>query len=983
MKRQLIVLSILLILTFSIFKIANVTLLPSVKATYVEGEINQDTVWTLVDHPFVLSNNVTVLPDVTLTIEPGVEVRFGGKFSLIVEGILVANGTGDRVIRFTSNKKEPEPGDWRAIIFSNDNPAQQSTLKKCVLEYGENGIVLERGTLKIGECFVQHNSVNGIQISGGTIEVKNNTILNNQNGIEIFGGNQITIQNNNITLNENGISLEGSLTGTTLSIQQNSISQNSNAGILFEPEEYSDIKIKDNQILQNNYGFYISTNTSTVITKNYIVNNTVGIYYASGENHEAHFNDIYDNDMGMDVWGSAAVNATYNYWGDRSGPYHPSLNPKGKGNPVGGDGVNLDFIFFLTKPIDYSNIAPTAVLWTDLVLAAPNQTITFVGTDSYDDGQVNQYFFDFGDGNVTGWITLSLFMHKYNNTGTYIATLKVKDDFGNESEIASTTIIVQDLTPLNVQISLDKYTAEFNQNIAVTVYVTNGTAPVGNANVKLYSIKGGVFSPFTGLTNSTGYFTTTFTTPNVTEVTDVRLIARAFKDGYADGSDHAYVTVLPPMMVDMSTEPATIKSEETATLTVHVTEFSGEPILDAIISIECDNGVVSPLTSVTDINGTATFNFTAPQTTVEINVAVTVTATKSGFAESYGSFMITIKPKILQVEVIASPQTIFSEANSTVITRVTYDDIPIVNATILMASDNGGNFSTQTANTNLEGEITVVFTAPQTVAEDGLNVSITATAIKEGYANGVGQTTIWVKPRILTLEITAVSNTTLSNAELELTVNVKHETYPVEGANVTITSEGTDVAISEITDAYGNATLMYIAPAVNEQTNITIVASATKEGYIGSTSQLNITVNPRTFEIQILISAVRSGEPATVEVLVTCKDDGSKVSDALVTLYSTAGSFQENTATTNEEGYCSFIFNAPQTANELLVNITANVTREGYVEGTNQITVLIEPKPWEWPWTLTLAILIPIIIIAIVVVLIKLKIITVSTEEET
>jgi len=174
-----------------------------------------------------------------------------------------------------------------------------------------------------------------------------------------------------------------------------------------------------------------------------------------------------------------------------------------------------------------------------------------------------------------------------------------------------------------------------------------------------------------------------------------------------------------------------------------------------------------------------------------------------------------------------------------------------------------------------------------------------------------------------------------------------------------------------------------VAPAVNEQTNLTLIISATKEGYIGNTSLLNITVNPRTFEIQISTSEVKSGEPATVEVLVTCKEDGSKVSDALVTMYSTAGSFQENTTTTNEDGYCSFIFNAPQTATELFVNITANVTREGYREGTNQITVLIEPKPWEWPWTLTLAILIPIIIIAVVVVLIKLKIITVSTEEET
>jgi len=158
------------------------------------------------------------------------------------------------------------------------------------------------------------------------------------------------------------------------------------------------------------------------------------------------------------------------------------------------------------------------------------------------------------------------------------------------------------------------------------------------------------------------------------------------------------------------------------------------------------------------------FDFSAPKTTIEIDVNIGVTATKSGFAETHASFLITIEPKILHVEVIASPQIIFSEANSTIVTRVTYESVPIVNATVSVVSDNGGNFSTQTANTNLEGEAIFVFTAPQTIAEEGLNVSITATAVKEGYANGFGQTTVWVKPRILSLEITAESNTTLSNA---------------------------------------------------------------------------------------------------------------------------------------------------------------------------------------------------------------------------
>jgi hypothetical protein len=75
----------------------------------LKGEITMDTVWTLVDSPFILSGNVTVHQGVTLTIEPGVEVRFGGKFSLIVNGKLNAKGTpeSNRLIKFTSNKEMP------------------------------------------------------------------------------------------------------------------------------------------------------------------------------------------------------------------------------------------------------------------------------------------------------------------------------------------------------------------------------------------------------------------------------------------------------------------------------------------------------------------------------------------------------------------------------------------------------------------------------------------------------------------------------------------------------------------------------------------------------------------------------------------------------------------------------------------------------------------------------------------------------------
>ena len=76
MKKQLKMLLILLTIASSIFSFANRTLFTIVNATYVEGPITQDTIWTRVDSPFVVSKDVTVYSNATLTIEPDVEVKF-------------------------------------------------------------------------------------------------------------------------------------------------------------------------------------------------------------------------------------------------------------------------------------------------------------------------------------------------------------------------------------------------------------------------------------------------------------------------------------------------------------------------------------------------------------------------------------------------------------------------------------------------------------------------------------------------------------------------------------------------------------------------------------------------------------------------------------------------------------------------------------------------------------------------------------------
>jgi len=54
----------------------------------VGGNINLDTAWTKADSPIVIRFSVVVFDGVTLTIEPGVEVRFKSGTSLLVSGAL-------------------------------------------------------------------------------------------------------------------------------------------------------------------------------------------------------------------------------------------------------------------------------------------------------------------------------------------------------------------------------------------------------------------------------------------------------------------------------------------------------------------------------------------------------------------------------------------------------------------------------------------------------------------------------------------------------------------------------------------------------------------------------------------------------------------------------------------------------------------------------------------------------------------------------
>jgi hypothetical protein len=216
---------------------------------------------------------------------------------------------------------------------------------------------------------------------------------------------------------------------------------------------------------------------------------------------------------------------------------------------------------------------------------------------------------------------------------------------------------------------------------------------------------------------------------------------------------------------------------------------------------------------------------------------------------------------------------------------------------------------------------------------------------------------------------------------MNLTVTVKHETMPVQYATVTFTTQaGTFSTATGTTDINGNVTVEFASPQVNGSTNITIIANATKAGYVNDQIETAVTVNPRTFAILIIPPFINSGKTVEVEVQVTCLEDGSNVTDADVRFSLSNEDLPDGT--TDADGNCFFMLNSSQTSTQVL-NMTASVTKNGYVPGRRTISVTVFQSEGEFPLLTIIMIMVPIVIVVVIVVLIKLKIMMVSTEEET
>jgi hypothetical protein len=334
----------------------------------------------------------------------------------------------------------------------------------------------------------------------------------------------------------------------------------------------------------------------------------------------------------------------------------------------------------------------------------------------------------------------------------------------------------------------------------------------------------------------------------------------------------------------------------------------------------------------------------------------------------------------LYLNVTANPSTVFSEDSSTITAIVTSDSTVVTNATVTVSSDSNGNFSDSLLYTDITGTARFGFTAPQTVAPDGINTTITIMASKDGYIATQNQIILLVTPKTLVVQIIANNDSAYSGGQINVTVNVGYGGNPIENANVTVSAiNGTFAPTLGVTDKNGNATFTFTAPEVAAETNITISALGTKDGYLENTDQFNVTVKLRTFAISVSPSTVQSGQTEVITIHVTCKEDLTPTEGAMVTIAFENG--QQVSNITDATGTGTFLVNVPSTsANTINMTVTAN--RIGYEQKVSQIMLNAVPQEAGFPWLLILIIAIPVAIVVIIVILIKMKLVVFSSKDD-
>ena len=331
-------------------------------ATGIGGLICEDTTLTQAGSPYVVGDSIVVGCGATLTIEPGVVLRFDTCRDLAVglttfgPGTLIARGTEDEPIIFTSSALTPIPGDWTGFRFGDAAidatfDGSGNYLSGCILEHAivefagcavSSAVTLDdcspylasslihltegRGievqlsvslAVRIEFCEIAFNTIGlsgaGIFINGGLNHILTGNLIHdcvisggsNKVGAGMFINAPVMLMDNIVTANANNSSGNGSHGGGIF------------FGSLSDGSTLTGNTICENSTGRRGGGIYFNSSGIATLTDNTICDNSAldggGIYFTSSPRSSLTANTIINNDTlgsGGGIYFASSGNAT-------------------------------------------------------------------------------------------------------------------------------------------------------------------------------------------------------------------------------------------------------------------------------------------------------------------------------------------------------------------------------------------------------------------------------------------------------------------------------------------------------------------------------------------------------------------------------------------------------------------------------------------------------------------------------------------------
>jgi parallel beta-helix repeat protein len=326
-SNKILSLAIAILLIFSIFfQVLNLTSNEAEGTDVNGGHIDLDTTWTKAQSPYIIKGDVVVDLGSTLTIEPGVEVKFQDSFNLFVDGNLTTLGTDADHITFTSNNGNPSHGDWRSIkvnvtgrlkmnhcdvLFGYypiylDGSTQNTVENSTISQGNRHGIYIKYSSYTtIKNSIFRSNLFNGIYSFGSVYtEILNCTVYENSfEGISLSDSSFINIIDSDFYSNEgNGIH---SFMSSNISVEDSRSYQNMISGVIIKSTENVDI---DNLLIYSNNedGIYLPESSNINVTNCIINDHNNGIYTFNSSQIAISNSDIYNNmESGVSLFDSS------------------------------------------------------------------------------------------------------------------------------------------------------------------------------------------------------------------------------------------------------------------------------------------------------------------------------------------------------------------------------------------------------------------------------------------------------------------------------------------------------------------------------------------------------------------------------------------------------------------------------------------------------------------------------------------------------